>query len=184
MAAASGKLLGLRAWDGYWRLGIAERVYLGAAQGMTDAHRNRSPDGAMAFFPSYPLALGRSPPCSGTRIPRRRWLSPPWPCGLRLRCRASRGQIVGAVWLLAWSWRRLPWRLSVYCLLVLALAFESRGLVHDRLRLLLSAFPVLLPLASSFAAAGRQRRVVATGVFVPAGLWVGANGFTVWGYSI
>lgn len=44
-------------WDADWYLRIAELGYRGAAVGMTDAHGNASPDGAMAFFPGYPLLV-------------------------------------------------------------------------------------------------------------------------------
>lgn len=44
-------------WDGQWYLRIAELGYSAAGMGTTDADGVASPDGAMAFFPGYPLAV-------------------------------------------------------------------------------------------------------------------------------
>ncbi|MDI3315900.1 MAG: hypothetical protein QJR12_16970 [Mycobacterium sp.] len=54
--AANGRV-NPRPWDADWYLKIAELGYRGAAVGMVDAHGVASPDGAMAFFPGYPLAV-------------------------------------------------------------------------------------------------------------------------------
>jgi hypothetical protein len=56
LAAKAGRI-DLQPWDGKWYLRIAELGYRGAAAGMVDAHNHALPDGAMAFFPGFPLAI-------------------------------------------------------------------------------------------------------------------------------
>lgn len=92
--------------------------------------------------------------------------------------------IVAALPLLWWARKRLPWQTWTYCVLVVALAYGSSGLPQDRIRLLLSTFPLLIPVAVRIADAGRWRMFGATAAFVVGGLWLGAYSLTVWQHAI
>ncbi|WP_435158880.1 hypothetical protein [Amycolatopsis sacchari] len=65
MSAVQGKGLSLRPWDAEWYLRIAALGYAGAGKGMVDAHGQEAPDGAMAFFPGYPLLVRAIAPLFG-----------------------------------------------------------------------------------------------------------------------
>jgi hypothetical protein len=80
--------------------------------------------------------------------------------------------------------RRMPWQLWLFTLLTLIFVVGSSGVQWDKVRLLLVAFPLLIPIAITVA---RQRATTMTWLltaFVVAGLWFGAYGLTVWQYSI
>ncbi len=79
---------------------------------------------------------------------------------------------------------RLPWPLLVYGGLVLAIVWGSDGLAHAKLRLLLPAFTLLLPMALGLA---RRRTGTAVAVVVAAALasaWYGGYALTIWHYGI
>ena len=79
---------------------------------------------------------------------------------------------------------RLPWPLLVYSGLVLAIVWGSDGLAHSKLRLLVPAFTLLLPVAIGLA---RRRTTTAVGVVVAAALasaWFGGYALTIWHYGI
>jgi hypothetical protein len=79
---------------------------------------------------------------------------------------------------------RLPWPLIVYGALVLVLVWGSNGPPHSKLRLLVPAFTLLLPVAIGLA---RRRTGTAVAVVVAAALgsaWFGGYALTIWHYGI
>ena len=79
---------------------------------------------------------------------------------------------------------RLPWPLLVYAAAVLATVWLSDGQIHSRVRLLVPAFPLLLPVAVGLA---RRRTSTAVAVVVAAALasaWFGGYTLTIWRYAI
>jgi hypothetical protein len=79
---------------------------------------------------------------------------------------------------------RLPWPLLVYSAAVLVMVWASDGQIHSRIRLLLPAFPLLLPVAVGLA---RRRTATAVAVVVAAALasaWFGGYTLTIWRYAI
>ncbi|WP_435583440.1 hypothetical protein [Amycolatopsis thermoflava] len=79
---------------------------------------------------------------------------------------------------------RMPWPVWLYTAGTVALIVVHSGLVQDRVRLLLSAFPLLI-IAAIRLARGRHRTAVLTvaGICL-AGLWFGAYSVAVWPYAI
>lgn len=92
--------------------------------------------------------------------------------------------IVVAGTALIWSRGLLPWPVWTYCLFTIGLAFGSGGLVQDRVRLLLSAFPLMLPLAIVLSGLKARWAIASTAFLVLAGLWFSAHSLTVWRYGI
>jgi hypothetical protein len=79
---------------------------------------------------------------------------------------------------------RLPWPLLVYTAAVLITVWCSDGQIHSRVRLLLPALPLLLPVALGLA---RRRTTTAIAVVVAAALasaWFGGYALTIWRYAI
>jgi hypothetical protein len=79
---------------------------------------------------------------------------------------------------------RLPWPLVVYGALVLVLVWGSNGPAHSKLRLLLPAFSLLVPVAIGLA---KRRTGTAVSVVVAAALasaWFGGYALTIWHYGI
>ena len=79
---------------------------------------------------------------------------------------------------------RLPWPLLVYSAAVLVTVWASDGQIHSRIRLLLPAFPLLVPVAVGLA---RRRTDTAVAVVVAAALvsaWFGGYTLTIWRYAI
>ncbi len=79
---------------------------------------------------------------------------------------------------------RLPWPLVVYGALVLVLVWGSNGPAHSKLRLLVPAFTLLLPVAIGLA---RRRTGTAVAVVIGAALasaWFGGYALTIWHYGI
>ena len=79
---------------------------------------------------------------------------------------------------------RLPWPLLVYAAAVLVTVWASDGQIHSRVRLLLPAFPLLIPVAVGLA---RRRTGTAVAVVVAAALasaWFGGYTLTIWRYAI
>jgi hypothetical protein len=93
--------------------------------------------------------------------------------------------LAGSLALLAVAVRvRLPWPLLVYTVAVLVTAWCSDGQIHSRVRLLLPAFPLLVPVAVGLA---RRRTGTAVAVVVAAALvsaWFGGYALTIWRYAI
>jgi hypothetical protein len=79
---------------------------------------------------------------------------------------------------------RLPWPVLVYAAAVLITVWCSDGQIHSRVRLLMPAFPLLLPVAIGLA---RRRTGTAVAVVVAAALasaWFGGYTLTIWRYAI
>jgi hypothetical protein len=79
---------------------------------------------------------------------------------------------------------RMPWPLLVYAGLVLFTAWGTDGLMSARVRVLLPAFVLLLPVAIGLA---RRRTATAVAVVAAAALgsaWFGAHALTIWPQSI
>jgi hypothetical protein len=79
---------------------------------------------------------------------------------------------------------RMPWPLLVYGGLVLVTTWGTDGLMNSKLRVLLPAFVLLLPVAIGLA--GRRRATVVA-VVVAAGFtsaWFGAYALAIWPYAI
>lgn len=79
---------------------------------------------------------------------------------------------------------RLPWPLIVYSAVLLLSVWGTSGLDYAKLRLLVPAFPLLVPIAIGLAA-----RRSGTAVAVVAGLalvsaWYGGYALTIWRYGI
>ncbi|WP_258175142.1 hypothetical protein [Actinopolyspora mortivallis] len=79
---------------------------------------------------------------------------------------------------------RLPWPLVMFAALVLALALGSDGLMFSKVRLMLPAFPLLLPPALGLARRGGLTAIVSTTLFVCFGSWFSAYALAVWPYAI
>ncbi|EHR51313.1 hypothetical protein SacmaDRAFT_3077 [Saccharomonospora marina XMU15] len=82
------------------------------------------------------------------------------------------------------TFRRMPWPLWAYTAITLALVFGHGGVVTDRVRLLLSAFPLLVWVAVGL---GRLRTATAVAATVSAagfGLWFSAWALTAQPHSI
>ena len=79
---------------------------------------------------------------------------------------------------------RLPWPLLVYTAAVLLTVWASDGQIHSRVRLLLPAFPLLIPLAVGLA--GRRTGTVVAAVVAAAlaSAWFGGYTLTIWRYAI
>ncbi|GAA3078488.1 membrane protein [Pseudonocardia yunnanensis] len=79
---------------------------------------------------------------------------------------------------------RMPWPLLVYGGLVLVTTWGTDGLMNSKLRVLLPAFVLLLPVAIGLAG---RRRATAVAVVVAAAFasaWFGAYALTIWPYAI
>ncbi|WP_214367368.1 hypothetical protein [Pseudonocardia sp. H11422] len=79
---------------------------------------------------------------------------------------------------------RLPWPLLVYGAGVLFTVWATAGLMNTKIRLLIPAFVLLLPIALGLS---RRRPATAVGVLVAAALgsaWFGGYALTIWGYGI
>jgi hypothetical protein len=93
--------------------------------------------------------------------------------------------LIGSLLLLVVAVRmRLPWPLLVYTVAVLITVWCSDGQVHSRVRLLMPAFLLLLPVALGLA---RRRTTTAVAVVVAATLasaWFGGYALTIWSYAV
>ncbi len=80
--------------------------------------------------------------------------------------------------------QRTPWPLVVYGALVVLPVWGTHGLMNAKLRLLIPAFVLLLPVATGLA---RRRPGTAVAVVVAAALasaWFGGYALTIWRYGI
>jgi Gpi18-like mannosyltransferase len=92
--------------------------------------------------------------------------------------------LLAAIVLLVISARRMPWPLWAYACLIVVLVVGTSGTMHIKMRELLPAFVLLIPVAAGLA---RQRAITAvclTAGYVLAGLWIGASSLTAWPYGI
>ena len=93
--------------------------------------------------------------------------------------------LIGSLVLLGVAVRmRLPWPVLVYAAAVLITVWCSDGQIHSRVRLLVPAFPLLLPVALGLA---RRRTGTAVAVVVAVALasaWFGGYTLTIWRYAI
>ncbi|MEV6909219.1 hypothetical protein [Amycolatopsis sp. NPDC051071] len=79
---------------------------------------------------------------------------------------------------------RVPWPLMLYGVGVLVLAIGTRGLPDAKLRFILPAFPVLVPIAIGLAKRRTVTAVVAAAAWVVLGAWFSAHALTAWQYAI
>lgn len=82
------------------------------------------------------------------------------------------------------AWLRLPWPLLVYGAVALLTVWGTEGLMNAKLRLLVPAFVLLVPVALGLA---RRRAGTAVGVLVAVALgsaWFGGYALTIWPYGI
>lgn len=82
------------------------------------------------------------------------------------------------------SRRRMPWPVWVYTAATVVLIVAHGGVVQDRVRLLLSAFPLLIAVAVRLDGARRRTAIAVVAGVVPCGLWFSAYALTVWPYGI
>lgn len=79
---------------------------------------------------------------------------------------------------------RLPWPLIAFALLVLVQDLGSNGLMYSKVRLILPAFPLLLPLMTGIAKQGTVGRACTVALIICFGAWFGAYSLTAWQYAI
>ncbi|MBA3905847.1 MAG: hypothetical protein H0X35_04065, partial [Pseudonocardiales bacterium] len=92
--------------------------------------------------------------------------------------------IAGVVLVVVGVAMRLPWPLLVYGALTYVLVLGTVGPMNAKLRLLLPAFTLLLPVAIGLA---RRRAATAVAVVLAAALasaWFGGYALTIWRYGI
>jgi Dolichyl-phosphate-mannose-protein mannosyltransferase len=78
---------------------------------------------------------------------------------------------------------RPPWPLLVYAAVMFVLVVGGAGYYHAKARLLIPAFPLLLPIAYALAAARRSTAVVVLAVLAALSAWYGAYLCLGWGFS-
>ncbi|KZB86525.1 hypothetical protein AVL48_26135 [Amycolatopsis regifaucium] len=79
---------------------------------------------------------------------------------------------------------RVPWPLTLYGLGVLLLAIGTRGLPDAKIRFILPAFPVLIPIAVGLSKRRTGTAVAAVVAWVVLGAWFSAHALTAWRYAI
>lgn len=79
---------------------------------------------------------------------------------------------------------RLPWPLLVYAALVLVTVWGTDGLMNSKLRLLLPAFVLLLPVAIGLAKRRPSTAVAVVVAVTLASAWFGGYALTIWRYAI
>jgi hypothetical protein len=79
--------------------------------------------------------------------------------------------------------RRIPWPLTVYAITLLVVVIGTSGYFHAKARLLLPAFPLLLPAAAALARASRTHRIAVLTAAAMASAWYGTYLLTVWRFS-
>ncbi len=80
--------------------------------------------------------------------------------------------------------RRVPWPLTVFAIGVLVLVIGTRGLPDAKIRFILPAFPLLIPIAIGLSQRRLTTSVAATAGWVLLGAWISAHSLTVWRYAI
>jgi hypothetical protein len=79
---------------------------------------------------------------------------------------------------------RLPWPLVVYSALVLVLVWCSNGPPHSKLRLVVPAFTLLVPVAIGLAKRRTGTAVAVVAAAALASAWFGGYALTIWHYGI
>lgn len=79
---------------------------------------------------------------------------------------------------------RLAWPIVLFAALTLALDLGSDGLMYSKVRLMLPAFPLLLPMAIGLAGRRTSTAVVSLALFLGFGSWFSAYALAVWPYAI
>ncbi|MDP9241142.1 MAG: glycosyltransferase family 39 protein [Actinomycetota bacterium] len=79
--------------------------------------------------------------------------------------------------------RRIPWVLTVYAITLLVVVIGTSGYYHAKARLLLPAFPLLLPAAAALARATRMHRAAVLMAAALGSAWYGTYLLTVWRFS-
>ncbi|MGQ0842277.1 hypothetical protein [Actinokineospora sp.] len=98
---------------------------------------------------------------------------------------ATVGLIIVALVLLAIGIRRrLEWPLLVYAAGVLAMDLGSNGLMNSKVRLMVPAVTLLVPIAIALAKRRTATMVLTLSAFAIVGSWFGAYSITSWGYAI
>ncbi|OLZ61542.1 hypothetical protein BS330_00555 [Amycolatopsis keratiniphila subsp. nogabecina] len=93
--------------------------------------------------------------------------------------------LLGAVALvLVAAFIRVPWPLTLYGAGVLLLAIGTRGLPDAKIRFILPAFPVLVPIAIGLSKRRTVTAVAAASAWVVLGAWFSAHALTAWRYAI
>lgn len=93
--------------------------------------------------------------------------------------------VLAALVLLALCVRmRMPWPLLAFTVAVLALDLGSDGLMYSKVRLMLPAFPLLIPVAVGMAHRRANTAVLTTTLLVLFGSWFGAYSLTAWDYAM
>lgn len=80
--------------------------------------------------------------------------------------------------------QRVEWPLMVYAAGVLAMDLASNGLMNSKIRLMVPAFTLLLPVALALAKRRTQTALIVLGALAVASSWFGAYALTVWIYAI
>jgi hypothetical protein len=80
--------------------------------------------------------------------------------------------------------RRLEWPLLVYGLGVLVMDLASNGLMSSKVRLMVPAFTLLIPVAIGLAKRRTSTVLVVLGGLIVGSSWLGAYAITTWGYAI
>ncbi|WP_235926126.1 hypothetical protein [Actinokineospora pegani] len=79
---------------------------------------------------------------------------------------------------------RLEWPLLVYGIAVLVMDLGANGMMSSKVRLMVPAFTLLVPVAIGLAKRRAATAVLTLAGFVVAGSWFGAYALTAWGYAI
>lgn len=79
---------------------------------------------------------------------------------------------------------RTAWPVVLFAALVLVLGLGSDGLMFSKVRLMLPAFPLLLPIAIGLAGRRTSTAVVSLALFLGFGSWFSAYALAVWPYAI
>ncbi|MEJ3655894.1 hypothetical protein WEH80_23260 [Actinomycetes bacterium KLBMP 9759] len=79
---------------------------------------------------------------------------------------------------------RVPWPLLVYGALVLVMVWGSEGLTFAKVRLMVPAFVLLLPVAIGLAKRRPSTAAAVTASVVLASAWFGGYALTIWKYGI
>ncbi|MCI2422025.1 glycosyltransferase family 39 protein [Saccharopolyspora sp. K220] len=93
--------------------------------------------------------------------------------------------VLAALVLLVLCFRlRMPWPLMVFAAAVLVLDLGSDGLMYSKVRLMLPAFPLLIPVAIGLSRRRTTTAVTTAVLLVFFGSWFGAYSLTAWDYAI
>jgi hypothetical protein len=80
--------------------------------------------------------------------------------------------------------QRTPWPLLVHAALVLITVWGTDGLMNAKLRLLLPAFVLMLPVAGGLAQRSTGTAVAVVAAAALGSAWFGGYALTIWGYGI